>query len=82
MPIMNRGAGSISLHDSYALVFTPMTKDKFLRIYANLPAPERGQVIAIIEGKTYSWDVAFQEISNDTELGRKILKYLQQLGIL
>jgi len=59
-----------------------MSKEKFLKVYANLPEPERSQVIAVIDDKTYSWNVAFNEISNDTELGKKILKKIEALGIL
>lgn len=59
-----------------------MSKEKFLKAFANLPEPEREQVIAIIDNKTYSWNVAFNEISNDTELGKKILKKLETLGLL
>jgi hypothetical protein len=59
-----------------------MSKDKFLKVYANLPEPEREQVIAIIDNKTYSWNVAFREIDQDTELGKKILKKLEIMGIL
>lgn len=59
-----------------------MSKEKFLKVYANLPEPERKQVIAVIDDKTYSWNVAHNEISNDTPLGKKILKKLEALGIL
>jgi len=56
-----------------------MSKEKFLRVYANLPEPERSQVIAIIDNKTYSWNLAYNEITNDTELGKKILKKIEIL---
>lgn len=59
-----------------------MSKDKFLKVYANLPEPEREQVIAIVDKKTYSWNVAYAEISSNTELGKKILKKIEDLGIL
>ena len=59
-----------------------MSKDKFFKVYANLPVPEREQIIAIVDNKTYSWTVAFNEISNDTELGDKILKKIESMGIL
>ena len=59
-----------------------MSKEKFLKVFANLPEPEREQVIAIIDNKTYSWNIAFNEISNDTELGKKILKKLENLKLL
>lgn len=55
---------------------------KFLHAYANLPEPERYQIVAIVNEKTYSWDTAYQEISNNTELGKKILSKLYIMGIL
>ncbi len=59
-----------------------MTREIFFKIYANLPEPERFQVIAVVEGKTYSWNAAYQEIENNTSLGKKIIKKLEALGIL
>ena len=59
-----------------------MSKDKFLKTYANLPEPEREQVIAIIDNKTYSWNVAYIEILNDTELGKQILKKIEAMELL
>lgn len=59
-----------------------MNKDKFLKAYANLPEPEREQVIAIVDGKPYSWNVAYNEISSNTKLGEKILKKIEELKIL
>jgi len=50
---------------------------KFLRAYANLPEPERTQVIVIIEEKPYSWDAANHELASKTELGNKILIKLE-----
>ncbi len=56
--------------------------ERFLKVYANLPEPEREQVIAVIDNKTYSWNVAYAEISNNTELGKKIFKKMEILGLL
>jgi hypothetical protein len=55
---------------------------KFFKAYANLPETERYQVIAVIDEKTYSWNVAYNEISKDTELGKKILKKMETMGII
>ena len=57
-------------------------RSKFLHAYANLPVPERSQVIAILNEKTYSWDTAYTEVSNKTLLGNKILKKMELLEIL
>lgn len=59
-----------------------MTKEKFLKVYANLPESERSQVIVIIDDKPYSWNVAYIEISSDTQLGKKIVKKMESMGIL
>ena len=59
-----------------------MSKEKFLKAYANLPPPEREQVIVIIDNEPYSWNAARNEIENNTELGKKILKKLEALEIL
>jgi hypothetical protein len=59
-----------------------MTKEKFLRAYANLPVPEREQIVVIIGDEPYSWSVAYKAILDDTYLGKKILKKLEELGIL
>ncbi len=57
-------------------------KERFLKVYANLPEPERVQIIALIDDKPYSWNAAYNEISHDTKLGEKILKKLEELRIL
>lgn len=59
-----------------------MSKERFLKVYANLPELEREQIIAIVDNKTYSWNVAYREITSDTELGKKILKKIEAMGIL
>jgi len=59
-----------------------MLKAKFLKAYANLPEPERVQIIAIVNEKTYSWNAAYNEITNGTDLGTEILKKMTMVGIL
>ena len=59
-----------------------MSKEKFLRAYVNLPEPERSQVIVVIDNKPYSWNAAYNEISSNTALGKKMLEKMEVLGIL
>lgn len=59
-----------------------MSREKFLKSYANLPEDERSQPFIIIEGRTYSWNTAYDEIKAETELGNKILKKMHELGLL
>jgi len=55
---------------------------KFLKAYANLPEPERYQVVAMIDEKPHSWNAAYPEVSNNTKLGNKILEKMKLVGIL
>jgi len=57
-------------------------KIRFLKIFSNLPEDVRKDIIAVIDKKPYNWDVAYIEIKNDTDLGRKILKTLKDLAII
>lgn len=59
-----------------------MSREKFLKAYANLPEDERDQIIVIVEGKTYNWNRAYDEIKANTPLGSKILKKMKELGLL
>ena len=57
-------------------------KAKFLKIYANVPDALRRDIIVIIDKKPYNWNTAFFEINNNSNLGQKILKALQELSII
>lgn len=57
-------------------------KAKFLKAYAVVPEPLRGEIIVVIEGKTYSWNTAYFEIEEDTDLSKKILKTLLSMDII
>jgi len=54
----------------------------FFKAYSHLPADERTQVIVIIDGKPYTWDRAYDEIKAKTELRKKFLNRMEELGIL
>jgi hypothetical protein len=61
-------------------------KAKFLRVYANLQFDLRREIILIItegkEDKPITWNVAFNEINNETKLGEKILEQIVDLGLI
>lgn len=52
---------------------------EFLKIYANVPANLREDILVVVEGKSYTWNTAYLEIKDNTELGRKILKAMEEL---
>lgn len=58
-------------------------KEKFLRIFANIPEKIRGEeVIAVVDDKPFTWNTAVIEVKNDTDLGRKILKQLEKIEVI
>jgi len=59
-----------------------MSKEKFFRLYANLPINIRKEIIAVVDDEPITWNVANQELSNNTKLGDKILKQLEDLKII
>jgi len=58
-------------------------KVKFIKIFSNLPEKVRNEdIIAVMNKKPYTWNAVFFEINGDTELGKKMLKKLEDIGIL
>lgn len=58
-------------------------KQQFYKIFANLPINLREEVILVIPKKgPITWQVAFLEVDNDTELGKMILEKLSDLKII
>lgn len=59
------------------------SKDKFSRVYANLPIGLRDQVIIVLpEVGPMSWNAAYVEVSNNTKLGDTIVEKLVELKII
>lgn len=59
------------------------TREKFLKIYANLPLGVRQEIILVLDdGKTLSWNATFVEVESKTELSEKILEKLENLEII
>lgn len=57
-------------------------KEKFFKVYANLPLNLRDEVILVIDEEPITWRVAYLEISNNTKLGEQILEKLEALKII
>ena len=58
-------------------------KDRFIKVYSNLPINLRDEVILVLPDKgPITWNVAFLEVQNETELGRTIIKKLIELKII
>lgn len=57
-------------------------REKFLKVYYNLPLKEREGVIYDFEGKPLSWNAVYIEIKNKTKIGEIILDKLAELKII
>lgn len=60
-----------------------MHRDSFFRFYANLPIGIRREVVLDLpEQGPITWEVAYREIKENTELGKIILQKLVELGFI
>lgn len=58
-------------------------KDRFVKVYSNLPINLRNEVILVLSDKgPITWNVAFLEINAETETGKIILDRLIELKII
>ncbi len=57
-------------------------KEKFLKIYANIPLKLREEIILTLDEKSITWDVAYFEIINNTQDSHDILEKLEKLGLI
>jgi len=57
-------------------------REKFLKIYYNLPLKIREEVIYDFNEKPLSWNAAYIEIKNKTKVGEIILEKLAELKII
>jgi len=51
-------------------------------VYANIPEKLRSEIVAVIDEKPYSWNAAFLEISNNTDLGKRIFNKLIEMDMI
>lgn len=58
-------------------------KDRFLKVYANLPLNLRSEIILVLPNKgPMTWNVAALEVENETALGGEIIERLIELKII
>ena len=57
-------------------------KERFYKVYNNLPLGLRGEIILVINDEPITWKVARLEIDNNTLLSKEILEKLASLGII
>lgn len=55
---------------------------RFVKVYNNLPLGERNLACCVIDGEAITWKLAYQEIKEDTEIGRVIQVELERLELI
>ena len=57
-------------------------REKFLKIYANLPLGLRNEIVVSLNNEPLTWNSAYIEVMNDTPKGKEILKKLVEMEII
>ena len=58
-------------------------RERFLKIYADMPLGVRQEIILVLDdGRTITWNVAFFEVENNTELSKIILEKLEKIQLI
>jgi hypothetical protein len=57
-------------------------KERFFRVYPNVPLQERNLTCVVIDDEPISWHLARLYIEGNTELGDRILTKLSELDII
>lgn len=61
----------------------PGNREKFFKIYANLPLGVRQEIILVLDdNRPITWDVAFIEVKTKSPLSESILGKLEKLQII
>jgi len=56
--------------------------ERFFKVYAGIPIEERKLPILVIDDEPINWNLAYEEITNETTRGAKILKTLIELELI
>lgn len=60
-----------------------MDISRFLKVYANLPVGLRNEIVVVMDGVgPMSWNTAYVEISQETELGQQIIDKLIKMDVI
>ena len=59
-----------------------MTLSRFVKVFNSLPLAERTMPAVVIDGEALSWKLCYEEIKEDTELGKRIQLELEKLKLI
>jgi len=61
---------------------TSQNRERFLKIYANLPLGVREEIICVVDEKPVTWNATYLEVKAKTKIGMEILEKLINLEII
>ena len=56
--------------------------ERFFKVYSGVPLEERKVPIVVLDNQPINWNLAYEEINNQTTRGEKIIKILMELEII
>jgi hypothetical protein len=59
-----------------------MDISRFLKVYANLPARLRDQIVIVIDDTPMTWNAVYLELRGESELGKRILDKLIKMEVI
>ena len=62
--------------------FFEENEGRFVKVYSNIPINLRREILLVIDDNPITWNVAYVEIKNKTELGKRILRKLIELEFI
>jgi len=59
-----------------------MSKENFLKVYASLPISIRRDIVLVLDSGPITWEVAYLEVINNTEIAEIILEKLSEMKVI
>lgn len=57
-------------------------RQRFMKVFADLPLGLRGEIIAVIDDGPMTWRVCWLEVEQKTAKGNEILTYLDEMQFI
>lgn len=73
---------TVSTKNEFIIMDYPTLKDKFNKIYENLPEGARNEICAVHDGKSYTFRTVNDEVQKDSQKALPLLDSLYNLDII
>lgn len=59
-----------------------MDISRFLKVYANLPPRLKDQIVVVVDDKPMTWNAVYLELQEESDIGKKAMKMLEEMEIV